>query len=107
VKLASTSMVDLWRLAFGRTQHDGGGVSQLIRWSVGPRGEDPGCYPPGHGPSFAERAHSRGPSRPSADASIDDAIERLVFLARIEEGLAELDAGQGVPHEEVKQRFGA
>jgi predicted transcriptional regulator len=42
-----------------------------------------------------------------ADASIDDAIERLVFLARIEEGLAELDAGQGVAHEEVKRRFGA
>ena len=41
------------------------------------------------------------------DASIDDAIERLVFLARIDEGLAELDAGQGVPHEEVKRRFGA
>ena len=42
-----------------------------------------------------------------SDASIDDAIERLVFLARIDEGLAELDAGQGVPHEEVKRRFGA
>jgi len=42
-----------------------------------------------------------------SDASIDDAIERLVFLARIDEGLAELDAGQGVSHEEVKRRFGA
>jgi len=42
-----------------------------------------------------------------ADASIDDAIERLVFLARIEEGLAELDAGQGISHEDVKRRFGA
>ena len=41
------------------------------------------------------------------DASIDDAIERLVFLARVDEGLAELDAGEGVPHEEVKRRFGA
>jgi predicted transcriptional regulator len=41
------------------------------------------------------------------DASIDDAIERLVFLARVDEGLAELDAGQAVPHEEVKRRFGA
>ena len=41
-----------------------------------------------------------------SDATIDDAIERLVFLARIEEGLAELDAGQGIPHEEVKRRFG-
>lgn len=42
-----------------------------------------------------------------ADATIDDAIERLVFLARIEEGLAQLDAGEGVPHEEVRRRFGA
>jgi hypothetical protein len=41
-----------------------------------------------------------------ADASIDDAIERLVFLARLEEGLSQLDAGQGVSHEEVKRRFG-
>lgn len=42
-----------------------------------------------------------------SDATIDDAIERLVFLARIEEGLAELDAGQGESHEDVKRRFGA
>jgi predicted transcriptional regulator len=41
------------------------------------------------------------------DATVDDAIERLVFLARVEEGLAQLDAGQGVPHEDVKRRFGA
>ena len=41
-----------------------------------------------------------------ADATIDDAIERLVFLARIDEGLAQLDAGEGVPHEEVRRRFG-
>lgn len=41
-----------------------------------------------------------------ADATIDDAIERLVFLAKIEEGLAQLDRGEGVPHEEVKRRLG-
>ena len=40
------------------------------------------------------------------DATFDDAIERLVFLAKIEEGLAELDAGKGVPHDEAKQRLG-
>jgi len=28
-------------------------------------------------------------------------------MAKVEEGLAELDAGQGIPHEEVKRRFGA
>jgi predicted transcriptional regulator len=40
------------------------------------------------------------------DATLDDAIERLVFLAKIEAGLAELDAGKGVPHEEARRRFG-
>jgi hypothetical protein len=41
-----------------------------------------------------------------ADATIDDAIERLVFLGKIEAGLEELDGGKGVPHDEVKQRLG-
>lgn len=40
------------------------------------------------------------------DASVDDAIERLVFLAKIEAGLAQLDRGEGIPHEEVKRRLG-
>jgi predicted transcriptional regulator len=31
--------------------------------------------------------------------------ERLVFLAKIDAGLAELDAGHGVPHEDVKRRL--
>jgi predicted transcriptional regulator len=38
-----------------------------------------------------------------ADSTIDDAIERLVFLARVEAGLQQLDAGDGVPHEEAKR----
>ena len=41
-----------------------------------------------------------------ADATVDDAIERLVFLAKIEEGLAQLDRGEGVPHDEVRRRVG-
>jgi hypothetical protein len=40
------------------------------------------------------------------DATVDDAIERLVFLAKIEAGLAELDRGEGIPHDEVKRRLG-
>jgi predicted transcriptional regulator len=40
------------------------------------------------------------------DASVDDAIERLVFLAKIEEGLEQLDRGEGIPHDDVKRRFG-
>jgi len=40
------------------------------------------------------------------DATFDDAIERLVFLAKIEAGLAEVDAGRGVSHDEAKRRLG-
>jgi predicted transcriptional regulator len=40
------------------------------------------------------------------DASVDEAIERLVFLAKIEEGLAQLDRGEAIPHDEVKRRLG-
>lgn len=40
-----------------------------------------------------------------ADATLEDAIERLVLLGKIERGLAELDAGKGVAHSEVKQRL--
>lgn len=39
------------------------------------------------------------------DATFEDAIERLVFLAKIETGVSELDAGQSVPHDEVKRRL--
>ncbi len=39
------------------------------------------------------------------DATVDEAIERLLFMAKIETGLAELDRGEGIPHEEVKRRL--
>jgi predicted transcriptional regulator len=38
-------------------------------------------------------------------ATIEDAIERLCFIAKIEEGLRQSDAGKLVPHDEVKNRF--
>ena len=40
-----------------------------------------------------------------ADATLEEAIERLVLLAKTERGLAELDAGQGVDHAEAKRRL--
>ena len=40
------------------------------------------------------------------EATVDDVIERLVFLAKIEAGLNELDAGKGIPHDEAKRRLG-
>jgi len=38
-------------------------------------------------------------------ATLDEAIERLCFIAKIEEGLRQSEAGQVVSHEEVKKRF--
>jgi toxin ParE1/3/4 len=40
-----------------------------------------------------------------ADATVEDAMERLYFLAKIERGVADADAGRVVPHAEVKRRF--
>jgi predicted transcriptional regulator len=39
------------------------------------------------------------------DATIDDAIERLCLIAKIEEGLRQSDAGHLTDHEEVEKRF--
>ncbi|MEN6336365.1 MAG: hypothetical protein ABFE01_19085 [Phycisphaerales bacterium] len=39
------------------------------------------------------------------DASIEDAMERLFLLAKIERGIQQADAGQLIPHEEVKERM--
>ena len=39
------------------------------------------------------------------DASIEDAMERLLFLAKIEKGIQQADAGQTISHAEVKGRM--
>ena len=38
-------------------------------------------------------------------ATLDDAIERLCFLVKIEEGLRQSEAGHVVSHEEIKKQF--
>ncbi|MEO7509630.1 MAG: hypothetical protein ABIZ95_20460 [Pyrinomonadaceae bacterium] len=39
------------------------------------------------------------------DASLEEAMERLVFLAKVERGLQQADAGQTISHDEVKLRM--
>jgi len=39
------------------------------------------------------------------EATLEDVIERLVFLAKIDRGLAEADAGHLIPHEQVAAKF--
>jgi len=33
-------------------------------------------------------------------------VERFVFLPKIDAGLAELNAGRGIPHDEITRRLG-
>jgi hypothetical protein len=40
------------------------------------------------------------------DASVEEAIERLYFLAKVERGREQLDKGEGIDHEEVLRRVG-
>ncbi|MEX2605823.1 MAG: hypothetical protein WD708_00620 [Kiritimatiellia bacterium] len=39
------------------------------------------------------------------DASIEDAMERLLFLVKIERGLQQADAGQTISHAQVRERM--
>lgn len=39
------------------------------------------------------------------DATIEDVMERFAFLAEIERGLADVEAGRTIPHEQVLARF--
>jgi predicted transcriptional regulator len=39
------------------------------------------------------------------DATLEDAMERLYFLSKLERGLAASEAGELISHEDVKKRF--
>lgn len=40
-----------------------------------------------------------------AETSVEEAMERLYFLADIEEGLRQVEQGQVISHEEAKRRL--
>ncbi len=39
------------------------------------------------------------------DATVEDAMERLLFLAKIERGLRESENKKVISHDEIKKRF--
>lgn len=41
-----------------------------------------------------------------AEASVEEMMEKLYFLSKVERGLRQIDAGEVVSHEEAKRRFG-
>lgn len=40
-----------------------------------------------------------------ADATIEDALERLLLMAKVERGLAQADEGKTISHAEVRERM--
>jgi predicted transcriptional regulator len=40
------------------------------------------------------------------DATVEDAMERLYFLAKIERGVQQADEGKTLSHEDIRARFG-
>lgn len=39
------------------------------------------------------------------DATVEDVMEELFFKLQVDEGLAQLDRGESIPHEEVERRL--
>lgn len=39
------------------------------------------------------------------DASLEDIMERVYFLLKVQRGIEDADAGRTVPHSEVRERF--
>jgi hypothetical protein len=40
------------------------------------------------------------------DASVEDIMAELYFRQKVDEGIRQLDAGEGIEHEEAKRRLG-
>ena len=40
------------------------------------------------------------------EASIEDAMERLFFLSKIEKGIQQADSGQTLSHDQVREKMG-
>jgi len=41
---------------------------------------------------------------PPDDSSIEDGMERLLFLANVESGLKQADSGMTIPHSQVREK---
>ncbi|MEJ2186370.1 MAG: hypothetical protein P8Z36_10575 [Gemmatimonadota bacterium] len=39
------------------------------------------------------------------DAGVEEAMERLYFLAKVERGIQEAEQGKAIDHEKVRERF--
>lgn len=54
--------------------------------------------------TIKEQLHSAIDSLPD-QATIDDAMEKIYFMYKVEKGIEQADNGQTVPHEEAKEKI--
>jgi predicted transcriptional regulator len=57
-------------------------------------------------PQSAKKLLKEAVEKLPEDATVEEAMERLLFLAKIEQGIAEADAGKTLSHEEVRKHLG-
>jgi predicted transcriptional regulator len=55
-------------------------------------------------PSAKQKVIEAVESLPS-DATVEDAMERLYFLAKVQRGIEQAEAGETLSHEEAKERL--
>ena len=80
----------------GRTPRPGTGVVALAS------PQDPEC--PVADASAKQRVVEAVQQLPE-NATVEDAMERLYFLAKVDRGLEDAQAGRSVSHEEIRRRF--
>ena len=78
---------------------------------MAPRGTD-GVESGDHEPGGHEMAEPKAKERVldavrslPEDATVEDAMERLYFLAKVEEGLRQAEAGETMSNEEARKRI--
>lgn len=73
----------------------------MMRHVIGKRGQP---MSESREPSMKDRVLEAVRQLPD-DAGVEEAMERLYFLAKLERGIREADQGKVMDHEEVRERF--
>ncbi len=63
------------------------------------------CYTDFMGEPVAKERILKAVEELPDDATLDEAIEKLCFLAKVERGLQQANAGKTLSHDEVKERL--
>ena len=79
--------------AFGLFAEHAGGLCRAV------------CYSSAMGEPVTKERILKAVEELPDDVTLDEAIEKLCFLAKVERGLQQANAGKTVSHDEVKERL--